>query len=144
MLSSGSRNFSLIKIACSTRPLAPLPIIERPTPGFWPESTPLFEEEGNLGIDAQIAYRARPFEVHGSRARSAFAADDDPVDAGEIEGLDRSDEGFDGKEANFGHRLAEMAHAGEFRAVLDRRAEPDVRGGAVIWVACIDVAAHQR
>ena len=127
-----------------TGPLTPFFPIQCPTPGFWPESAPLLEEEGHFGSDAQIAYRAGPFELHGSRARSAFAADDDPVDAGEIEGLDRSDEGFDGKEANFGRGLAEMAHAGEFGAVLDRRTEPDVRGGAVIRIACIDVAAHQR
>lgn len=126
------------------RPLAPLPIIKRPTARFRPETAPLLEEEGHFGSDAQIAYRAGPFELHGSRARSAFAADDDPVDAGEIEGLDRSDEGFDGKEANFGRCLAEMAHAGEFGAVLDRRTEPDMCGGAVSRVARVDVAAHQR
>lgn len=85
-----------MKIACSARPLAPLPIIKHPAPGFWPESAPLLEEEGHFGSDAQIAYRARPFELHGSRARAAFAADDDPVNAGEIEGFDRPDEGFDG------------------------------------------------
>ncbi len=57
-------------------------------------AAPLFEEEGHLRGEALVAYINHPFAFHRSRARTAFAASDHPMNAFEIEFADWRNERF--------------------------------------------------
>ena len=71
----------------------------------------MFEEEWNIGIKALIADVANPLVHHRSRTRTAFAADDDPMDAVEIEVANRAEERPEGEESHRCVGLLEMTEA---------------------------------
>jgi hypothetical protein len=52
---------------------------------MFPPSTPLLEEERNLCLEALFPNLADPIRIHRTCVRAALAADDDPVDAVEVE-----------------------------------------------------------
>lgn len=76
-------------------PLAPLALAKLATTRLWPQPTPLLEEEGHVRCDALISDRARPFGLDRAGAGAAFAADDDPVDAVEVEVGNRANQRFE-------------------------------------------------
>jgi inorganic pyrophosphatase len=68
-----------------------------------------------------------PRLLHGSGSRAALPADDDPVDAAEIERAQVLEEGFDGEEAQGRRRLAQDVDPRDaVLAILHADAEPDV------------------
>lgn len=90
-------------------------------------AAPLLEKEGDFGAAALIAEADDPVAVQGASAVAAFAADDDPVDVGEVEGAEVFEEGFDGEEGGMGASGAEVIDAGEAKlAIFDADAPPDV------------------
>jgi hypothetical protein len=58
----------------------------------------LLEEERHAGGDALIADVADPRILHRARSRPGLSAHDSPVDAGEIEHLERPEERLDREE----------------------------------------------
>src|SRR5690606_115832 len=89
---------------------------------------PLLEEEGDLLGAALTADRAHPGLVHRAGAGAALAADDDPVDAGEVELAEVFEERLDGEEADRGRGVVELFDPGQaVLAILDAHAEPDLR-----------------
>jgi hypothetical protein len=57
--------------------------IEFPSRSFFVDAAPLLEEERYFLREAAIANLTYPFGLDLARSRTGFAADDDPVDAGE-------------------------------------------------------------
>jgi hypothetical protein len=55
------------------------------------DPTPLLEEERGVISATDAEYSPDPFDSHRTRARAAFSADDHPVDAFQIEPIDRTD-----------------------------------------------------
>ena len=73
--------------------------------------SPLFEEERHPGGGALVADRPRPGGMHRPRARPAFAADDHPMDAREIEAAERPEQGFEREEPYRGCGVADVLDA---------------------------------
>lgn len=91
-------------------------------------AAPLLEEEGDAGAVALFLDVEDPLAVHWAGTGAAFAADDYPLDAGEIDRADVFEEGFDGEEGHGGGGGAEVVDAGEaVFFVFDADAPPDVR-----------------
>jgi hypothetical protein len=61
--------------------LIPRLAVKRSAADFWSRTTPLLEEERNVGIYALIANLANPIDVNWPVARSTLTSDDHPVDA---------------------------------------------------------------
>src|SRR5207302_712285 len=61
-------------------------------------ATPLLEEEGHLGLLALAANGLHPLLPHRAGAGTALPADDDPVDALQVELAEVFQEGLDRKE----------------------------------------------
>ena len=96
----------------------------------------MFEEERDTGGAALFLNGGDPFLFQGPGTGAAFAADDDPVDAGEVEGAEVFQQGFDGEEFHGGSGAAEGIDAGQaVAAVFHGDAPPDVRGGGGIGEA---------
>src|SRR5579863_4335458 len=74
-------------------------------------TSPLFEEERDIARLALVSNIERPLFLHRPRARAALAANDHPIDFGEIKRPDRTDQRFDGKKAHAGGRFAKMPDA---------------------------------
>ena len=126
------------------RPFVPFTSVQSSTAGLRPISAPLFEEKGDTGIEAPISNIAHPIGIDRPRARAAFAADDDPVDAVEVEVLDWADQRFEREEPDHRVGFSQVADARYLAVVLDRGTEPDVVGCLAALIAGVDVAAHQR
>src|SRR5579863_9649016 len=109
-----------------TRVLGPLPVVEQSSARFWPEPTPLLEEEGNACRDALVAHFADPFRPYRSETHTAFTAHDHPVDAFQVHRPNRPNERLDGEEPDTGIRLPEVLDPGEGLAVLYGDTKPDV------------------
>src|SRR5690349_9942465 len=111
---------------CRLRKLRPLASVQRPAPGFRADSTPLLEEERDVGGQALIADRPDPGRVHRARPGAALPAHDHPIDTGEVERADWPNKRFDGQEPDARGRVPEVADPGELRPVLDGDTTPDV------------------
>ena len=124
--------------------LAPLAPVEYTSSRFRSEPAPLLEEERHVGFLALVADVAYPFDVHGPRAWAAFAANDHPVDAVEVEFSDRADERFDGEKPHGRGHILNVPDARFLGSILDRRAQPDVARCSVIAISRVDIVAHAR
>ena len=60
-------------------------------------------------------------------ARAGLAAGDQPVDAGEVQPVERAEQRLGGDEPHRGRHLAQVVGAVHEAPVLDRHAHPDVR-----------------
>lgn len=87
---------------------------------------PLFEKERNSLRTTLVAHLAHPVGVHRAAPRPALAADDDPLNAGQVYPSDWADERFDAQEIDCSD-AANYPDAIGNAAVLDRGPEPDVR-----------------
>lgn len=109
------------------------------------DSAPLFEEEGNLGGTALFLDGDDPCFFQGSCAGSAFASDDDPVDAGEIEGAEVFQQRLDGEELHGGTGATEGFDAWQaVLAVFHSDSPPDVRGGGGFAETTSEELFHPR
>src|SRR5438105_10548990 len=77
------------------RKLVPFPAIQRSSSGFWPQTAPLLEKECDSLDFALLTDTTYPIGVHGARAWATFAANDDPVDAGQVNFAKWTDKWFD-------------------------------------------------
>lgn len=91
-------------------------------------TAPLLEEEPHLGAPALIADRSDPLPSHRSRAGTALAADNDPVDVAQVDASNILKQRFDRQEPNGSGRCTQMLDPRQtVLAVLDTHAPPDVR-----------------
>ncbi len=67
------------------RKIVPLPPVQLAPARLRPQPSPLLEEERDAGSLALVADRSHPCALHGPRLRPALAADNHPIDAGEVE-----------------------------------------------------------
>src|SRR5262249_29058566 len=72
--------------------LVPRAAVEHAPGDVLSNPTPLLEEEPHITRDALIANRTNPCRVHRACAVTTFAADDHPVDALQVELLDRPEQ----------------------------------------------------
>src|SRR5258708_15250328 len=90
------------------------------------EPADLFEEQRNLHADAAIPQVTHPAQVQRPEIGAAFAADDHPVDAGQVEGCQRSEEGLEREEPDRGGGPPQPVRAPGVVVGFDRRAPPHV------------------
>jgi len=69
-------------------------------------AAPLFEEEGDFGGEGLVAYVDYPVGLDWSCVWAGFAADDDPVNALEVDIRDWAEEGFERDEFERGGGLS--------------------------------------
>ena len=97
-------------------------------------AAPLLEKERDLGGATLGTDRLHPRGLHGAGAGTAFAADDHPVDSGQVEPPKIFNQRLDGQERHGGRGLAKEIDPGKtVRFVFDADSPPDVRrkgGGA--------------
>jgi hypothetical protein len=62
----------------------PFHTIQEPSTRLWPRTTDLLEEEGDLIRNTLIADATGMLNVHCAVARSAFTADDHPMNPAEV------------------------------------------------------------
>src|SRR3990167_7823988 len=55
------------------------------------DAAPLFEEERDTRLAALVEDRCRPLGLHRTRFRAGFSADDHPMDAAQLEEVERAD-----------------------------------------------------
>ena len=111
---------------------------------FWCHTAPLLEEKGDTVLSAQVPNVEDPPFLHGARLRPAFAADDHPVDAVEIEVSHRPQERLDGEEPHRGGRRPKMPDSRRRHVILDGHAAPDMRGRRALPVSAPQVCPHER
>lgn len=86
----------------------------------------MFEEKRNVALQAPVADLAHPFGFHFAGAGAGFAADYDPVDAGERQARDGAEQWFDREEANMGGGLDQFTDAMHDRIAFNAGSHPDV------------------
>src|SRR5439155_19650864 len=93
-----------------------------------PPAAPLLEEERDLRDAALVAYRHDPLRRDRPRTRAALAADDHPVDTGQVKAAEILQQRFDGQKPH--RRAGGVTQVIDARqpvlAVLDADAPPDV------------------
>ena len=90
-------------------------------------AAPLFKEEGDPFFLTLLLNGGDPLMLQRSGSWAAFATDDDPVDAGEVDGAEIFKKGLDGEELHGGSCPAKGIDAGQAMFfVFDRDAPPDV------------------
>jgi len=106
-------------------------------------SSPLLEEERHLLQAALAADTDDPFLTHRARVRTAFAADDDPVDADKIQCSEILQERLDRKKSHGGRRVSERGQTWQaMLAVFDAHAEPDVGEASHPVQVCFQKMSH--
>src|SRR6266487_1801609 len=71
-------------------------------------SADLSDEQRNLHADAAVTQVTHPAQVQRPEIGAAFPADDNPVDAREVQGRQGSKEGLKGEEPDRGRCLAQL------------------------------------
>src|SRR5207248_233579 len=94
--------------------------------GFRHRPAPLLEEEGRLVFAAGATDLADPGLLDRAMVGAALASDDDPINAGQVELRDRSDERLTGEKAHGAGDAAQMVHAINDAMILDACAQPHV------------------
>src|SRR6185369_11039112 len=90
-------------------------------------ATPLFEEEGNSCRFALLSNRDHPLFSDWPGTRSAFAANDYPIDSSEIYFSEFVEQRFDGKKTDGGRGVAKVFNSREtVLAIFDTNTPPDV------------------
>ena len=84
------------------------------------------KKNGDARLEAAVSDVARPPWLHRAGARTALAADDDPVDPLQVEVGQRAEERFDGQEPDCCGDLSKMIGAELVPVVLDADAHPHV------------------
>src|SRR5207247_1869308 len=102
-----------------------LPVKLNPLLGTW--SCRLLEEERNTEGPATVPQVTRPRMIHWPPPWARLAADDYPVDAGEVQGGQRAEQGLRADEPDSGRDLAQGVGPVDESVVLDADAKPDVR-----------------
>src|ERR1700722_20851233 len=92
--------FGLREPRAALRKLVPFAALKHASAGFWGPSAPLLEKERDTCGDTLVAHVDCPRRVHWSRMGAALAADDDPIDAMEVEASDCRNQRFYGQEAH--------------------------------------------
>ena len=94
--------------------------------GFGGAAAPLLEEEGYAGGVTLVAQIAGPGLGHGAGAGAAFAADDQPVDALQVEVGEGAEQGLGAYEADGGGHGAQVVDAEGVALGLHADAHPHV------------------
>jgi hypothetical protein len=89
--------------------------------------SPLLEEESYPGLFALLSYLPHPLRVYGTRACPAFATNNDPVNAPQIEAK-RPQKRLAREKAHLGWHFAEIVNPVCPPLVLHRYAHPNVLG----------------
>ena len=74
--------------------------VQLTAPGFGCASAPLLEEKRDFGSFALVSEVCDPFRVHGTCARPALAAGDQPVDVLKVQVFKRPQQRFGAYETN--------------------------------------------
>src|SRR5579863_10155807 len=90
------------------REFVPLRAFQESSAGFRAKASPLLEEEGNVLANTLVADRFNPVFFHRTGSWPAFAADDDPANAGEIQFSRVTKQGFDRQESGGDSRLLKV------------------------------------
>jgi hypothetical protein len=124
-------------------------LVESPTPeqsagSLFVFATPLLEEERDISSPAQRFDLVDPFRSHWPGVRPALAADDHPMDSGQVGPGDGSNQRFERNETDRGRHPAQrvdpIQHAVIFHAGAEPhigwsgrfRAIPDMRSGRLV------------
>src|SRR6185369_12005104 len=107
--------------------LIPRPPVEFASAGLRSPAAPLLEKERDPGGVAPIPDVPDPIRVHRSVPVAGLPSDDDPIEAGQVEGWEGAEQRLAGQESDGRARCSEMVGATNPAVVLDRRSEPDVR-----------------
>ena len=108
------------------RHLVPCLAFQQPAGEVFARAPPLLEEEWDLFLDASIADVDYPVGIHGAGMRPAFAADYDPIDAGQVHAIQRPQQRLAGKEADTGRHRPQVFDTVADPHILDAGADPDV------------------
>ena len=91
------------------------------------DAAPLFEKKGHIFRSALGADITNPSSFHRASTRPAFATDDNPVDAFELNRAEMFQERLNGKETDFGWSLAQQINPGQtMLPVFNAHAPPNV------------------
>src|SRR5262245_17341867 len=93
------------------RPLIPCPAVECPARPLFVGPTPLLEVERHVGVDALVSYRAHPVSLHRASTRAALATRNRPVNASEVQLVERSEQRLQTQETCLRLAPAEMVNA---------------------------------
>ena len=108
------------------RELVPFLAFQQPATRFRRAATPLFEKEGHVCAEALVANVHDPFRLHGTGARAALAANDDPVDTLKDQFAYRTDKGLNREKSNSRIRMLKVGYARDCLCVFNRHAKPYV------------------
>ncbi len=117
--------------------------VEFASPRFRGAPAPSLEEEGDAVLLTLIANIPNPLEAHRAGVGTAFPADGYPGNPREVDITDRTAEGLDGKEANGGGHLFEMASPDSGCVIFDRYSTPDVPGSFAVFVSSPQIVPHE-
>ena len=106
--------------------IVPLAAVQEAAIAFFEYAAPLLEVEGDAGGEALVADVGGPFPVHRAGAGAGFAADDNPVDAVQVEAGQGAEEGFQGQELDGGVGLAQQVNPANIAVGFHADAEPDL------------------
>ena len=89
-------------------------------------SAPLLEEERDICGKALVSNIGSPFGQHWSCAGAGFAADNDPIDAFEIDVWNWAQKRLKGNELDDGRRFSEVVYAEPAIRILHSDAHPHI------------------
>src|SRR5580704_11573400 len=78
------------------RIFTPFTVVQRSSAAFWSKAAPLLEKERDALPEALIPDASHPLYIHRASAGPAFAARDNPSNAGEVEAADMPEQRFEG------------------------------------------------
>src|SRR5712691_4156468 len=104
--------------------LAPASAVEFPAAFFRCTSAPLLEEERNSGVEAFVSDVCCPGDVEWAVSGAGLSSGDDPVNALELQRVERTYERFAGEEPDRCRHGAEVVDPVERMVVFDGDAHP--------------------
>ena len=108
--------------------------IEFSAAGLGGAASPLLEEEGYVRCSALVAEVAHPGRVHRPGVGAALSASDQPVDRGEVQFRQGSEQGLGADEPHQCRHGAQVIYPEGVAVVLDAHAHPDV--GRPVQAGC--------
>src|SRR5919112_1870468 len=116
----------IVLVLGGIRHLIPGTPVELPAAGLRFRPSPLLEEECGTRCLRLSTYVPDPLRLDGSVPAARFPADDNPVDALEVE-VQGTNQGLAREETDRCRSAAQVIDAADYPLILDRCAEPDVR-----------------
>src|SRR6266536_3550356 len=107
--------------------LVPGPTVQQPTASLRSTAPDLLEEQRDPKPNAAVTDITHPAKVQWPVVRTALPADDDPVDAGQVQARQRAKQRLQAEEPDRGGCGPQGVGAADVVVVLDGGAQPHVR-----------------